>query len=75
MTQVEKIVLNKSEKMPIDSFQQSRNRPLRRNDQNDIKHDTLASFLKNDRHVLRFYCIWDDSDAMFGEVREFVTKI
>ena len=26
------------------------------------KEDTLKQFLQYDRRVLRFYCLWDDSD-------------
>lgn len=33
---------------------------------------SLKKFLMNDRHVLRFYCIWDDSSAKFGEVHSMV---
>lgn len=29
----------------------------------------LKRFLENDRHVLRFYCVWDDTNSMFGDVR------
>ncbi|WAR28655.1 EFHC2-like protein [Mya arenaria] len=36
------------------------------------KHDTLKQFLDHDRHVLRFYCYWDDTEAMFGDPREMV---
>lgn len=36
------------------------------------KHDTLKQFLDHDRHVLRFFCFWDDSDQMFGDPREMV---
>jgi len=36
------------------------------------KCDTLKQFLENDRKVLRFYCIWDNSAEMFGDVRELV---
>lgn len=36
------------------------------------KHDTLKQFLDHDRHVLRFYCYWDDTDNMFGDPREMV---
>ncbi|MGH0187328.1 UNVERIFIED_CONTAM: hypothetical protein FKN15_033561 [Acipenser sinensis] len=32
--------------------------------------DKLKQFLDHDRHVLRFFCFWDDSDAMFGDPRE-----
>lgn len=36
------------------------------------KEDTLRQFLENDRRVLRFFCHWDDTDAMFGDPRECV---
>ena len=36
------------------------------------KHDTLKQFLDHDRHVLRFFCYWDDSDSMFGDPRQMV---
>ncbi|XP_063967600.1 EF-hand domain-containing family member C2-like [Lytechinus pictus] len=35
------------------------------------KVDTLKQFLDHDRHVLRFLCVWDDRDNMFGDLREF----
>ena len=34
--------------------------------------DNLKQFLDHDRHVLRFYCYWDDRENMFGEVRYMV---
>eukprot|EP00745_Piridium_sociabile_P001304 TRINITY_DN107989_c0_g1_i1.p1 TRINITY_DN107989_c0_g1~~TRINITY_DN107989_c0_g1_i1.p1 ORF type:complete len:748 (+),score=228.62 TRINITY_DN107989_c0_g1_i1:111-2354(+) len=36
------------------------------------KYDTLKQFLDHDRHVLRFFCYWDDSDNMFGDQRQMV---
>lgn len=36
------------------------------------RHDTLKQFLDHDRHVLRFYCFWDDSESVFGDLRELV---
>ena len=36
------------------------------------KYDTLKQFLDHDRHVLRFYCFWDDTDNMFGDKRDLV---
>lgn len=36
------------------------------------KHDTLKQFLENDRHVLRFFCVRDDTDNIFGDARELV---
>ncbi|XP_016045960.2 EF-hand domain-containing family member C2 isoform X2 [Erinaceus europaeus] len=34
--------------------------------------DTLGQFLEYDRKVLRFFCLWDDTDSLFGERRELV---
>jgi len=34
--------------------------------------DKLRQFLEMDRKVLRFFCVWDDRDNMFGELRKFV---
>lgn len=36
------------------------------------RHDTYKQFLEHDGEVLRFYGIWDDTNNMFGEVREMV---
>ncbi|EGD80907.1 hypothetical protein PTSG_01492 [Salpingoeca rosetta] len=36
------------------------------------RQDKLKQFLENDRKVLRFYCLWDDSDSEFGEKRYLV---
>eukprot|EP00948_MAST-09A_sp_MAST-9A-sp1_P001863 g1863.t1 len=36
------------------------------------KVDSLALFLENDRKVLRFYSLWDDSGSLYGEKRKFV---
>ncbi|XP_062039565.1 EF-hand domain-containing family member C2 [Lepus europaeus] len=34
--------------------------------------DTLRQFLLNDKKVLRFFCLWDDSGSLFGDRRELV---
>jgi len=34
--------------------------------------DKLKQFKELDRKVLRFFCMWDDRDNMFGEMRPFV---
>lgn len=34
--------------------------------------DTLRQFLEHDRHVLRFYCLWDDTPCPFGDKRELI---
>lgn len=36
-------------------------------------YDKYRQFLVMDRKVLRFYCVWDDRDMMFGELRPFVS--
>lgn len=38
-------------------------------------YDKLKQFLEMDRKVLRFYCVWDDRDNMFGEMKPFVSKL
>lgn len=32
----------------------------------------LKQFLTNDRKVLRFYCEWDDTESLYGDVNAFV---
>jgi len=33
--------------------------------------DTLRQFLDHDRHVLRFFCVWDDREMnQFGDLRQ-----
>jgi len=33
--------------------------------------DNLSRFLENDRKVLRFYAIWDDSASLYGQVHKY----
>jgi hypothetical protein len=37
--------------------------------------DKLRKFLELDRKVLRFFCVWDDRDQMFGEIRKFILHV
>ena len=37
--------------------------------------DKLKQFKELDRKVLRFFCMWDDRDNMFGEMRPFVIHV
>ncbi|KAJ3377330.1 EF-hand domain-containing member C2 [Lobulomyces angularis] len=37
-----------------------------------IPKTSLKKFLENDRRVLRFFCIWDDTNSVFGDVRQMV---
>ncbi|CAL8075050.1 unnamed protein product [Calicophoron daubneyi] len=34
--------------------------------------DRLRQFLDHDRHVLRFFCFWDDTESLYGDPREMV---
>lgn len=64
-------VIQEQESIPVDPYTESRNLPLRSyNTPTDF--DKLNKFLKLDRKVLRFYAMWDDRDAMFGEVRKYL---
>lgn len=39
---------------------------------NVLEEDRLKYFLEHDREVLRFYCLWDDRDHIYGDKRLFV---
>ncbi|ACO64543.1 protofilament ribbon protein of flagellar microtubules [Micromonas commoda] len=39
---------------------------------NALAPDKLKKFLANDRKVLRFFAVWDDRGALYGEKRPFV---
>lgn len=62
------------EEIPNDPYSNSRKamdesmQPLRPYE----KFDSLKQFLDHDRHVLRFYCYWDDSESKFGDQRQMI---
>lgn len=66
--------LNPSVNRPEDPYTKGRQKlidsmtPLRPYE----RFDTLRQFLEHDGHVLRFHGVWDDSECMFGDVREMV---
>lgn len=67
----EGVILNNGESCPQDPYTESRKQPLRSyNTPSDF--DKLKKFLEMDRKVLRFYAMWDDRDAMFGEIRKYL---
>jgi len=39
---------------------------------NALNADKLKKFLENDRKVLRFFCVWDDREALYGDRRPYV---
>jgi hypothetical protein len=61
------VTLNAPEPLPKDIYLEHRNRPVTIH-QIKPQNDKLCRFLKHDRHVLRFYCMWEDGN----EFREFV---
>lgn len=65
------ITLNQPETSALDPYTELRNRP-ERTFQKETKSDKLKKFLQFDRNLLRFYCIWDDRESMFGEMRPFI---
>ena len=65
--------MNAPQEMPQDPYRGIRGRPVRVNHFGPERNDKLKRFLENDRKVLRYYCVWDDRDSMFGELREFVS--
>jgi hypothetical protein len=69
----EGIEVNDPEGCPADPYTSTRKQgelPKVTKTPNDM--DKLRKFLELDRKVLRFYCIWDDRDQMFGEARKFL---
>ena len=67
----EGIQLNPREACPIDPYTVSRDHPEHAFT-SISPFDKLKQFLEMDRKVLRFYCLWDDRDNMFGEMRPHV---
>ena len=68
----EGIELNEPEIPNDDPYTESRKQPLR-SYVTPSTFDKLKQFLELDRKVLRFYCVWDDRDSMFGEMRPCVS--
>ncbi|XP_020851710.1 EF-hand domain-containing family member C2 [Phascolarctos cinereus] len=68
------VVVNPPGCCPADPYMKERKKTLDR--MNPFRpyerFDTLRQFLEHDGHVLRFYCLWDDSESMFGDPRELV---
>jgi len=65
------IVLNDCEMIPDDPYTVSRIQ-LPHQTVTKSEWDERKRFLELDRKVLRFWCVWDDRDAMFGQLRPFI---
>ncbi|KAK6091135.1 hypothetical protein BDEG_24632 [Batrachochytrium dendrobatidis JEL423] len=59
---------------PADPYETQRNELLGRMKATrpSIPNFSLKKFLENDRRVLRFYCVWDDTNSVFGDLRHMV---
>ena len=68
----EGIILNEPEACPGDPYTESRKQPIRTY-KTPSTFDKLRQFIELDRQVLRFYCLWDDRDSTFGELRPVVS--
>lgn len=67
----EGIVLNSPDQQQSDPYMGTRHKP-QPSYTTPSDYDKLRQFLALDRNVLRFYCVWDDRDNMFGEIRPYV---
>ena len=68
----EGIELNPPSNWPPDPYMESRRQP-QHTYTTPSTYDKLQQFLEMDRQVLRFYCMWDDRENMFGEMRPYVS--
>lgn len=68
----EGIELNPPSSRPPDPYMESRCQP-QHTYITPSTYDKLQQFLEMDRQVLRFYCMWDDRENMFGEMRPYVS--
>eukprot|EP00794_Sanderia_malayensis_P011887 gene11887-13119_t len=67
----EGIVLNPPEDCMKDPYTESRKQPIR-SYTTPSNFDKLRQFIELDRQVLRFYCLWDDRESTFGELRPVI---
>lgn len=72
----EGIEVNEKEEVPVDSFIDNRRKAsMQKSYTAPTEFDKFKQFLEMDRKVLRFYCVWDDSKNMFGEVKEYTIHV
>lgn len=72
----EGLEVNPSEEMPTDPYiERRKDAAALRTYQTPSAFDKTKQFLEMDRKVLRFYCVWDDRDNMFGETRPYVIHV
>lgn len=68
----EGIELSLPESLPVDPYTLSRHLPTHSYN-TPSTYDRLKQFIEMDCHVLRFFCVWDDRDSMFGDMKPYVS--
>ncbi|KAK2956544.1 putative EF-hand domain-containing protein 1 [Blattamonas nauphoetae] len=69
--------LSEPEPWPIDVWEENAaaTKPrARQTTTKDPDKQALRQFILNDRKVLRFFCVWDDRNEAFGDLRQFVLQ-
>ena len=70
------MIVNSPEELPTDPYVEKRKTAAAlRTYTTPSSFDKQKQFLELDRKVLRFFCVWDDRDNMFGEMRPFVIHV
>ncbi|XP_033109623.1 EF-hand domain-containing protein 1-like [Anneissia japonica] len=71
----EGIELNPPAPVPSDPYIESRKESAAlRTYKTPSNFDKLRQFIELDGKVLRFYCVWDDRNRMFGEMRPYIIQ-
>ena len=72
----EGVVLNPVEECPADPYTAARVERLTvKMAKTPSDFDKLRQFLEMDRKVLRFYCMLDDRDRLFGQFKKFILHV
>lgn len=69
--------MNPSGSCPSDPYTESRTTKTEAPKKNEppTEAQKLKQFLEMDRKVLRFYCIWDDRDTPYGDIRKVILQV
>ncbi|KAK2952068.1 putative flagellar protofilament ribbon protein rib74 [Blattamonas nauphoetae] len=69
--------LSEPEPWPVDVWEENAaaTKPrARQTTTKDPDKQALRQFILNDRKVLRFFCVWDDRNEAYGDLRQFVLQ-
>ena len=72
----EGIEINPPDEIPPDPYTDWREKSSQlKTSTTPSQFDKLKQFLEMDGKVLRFFCIWDDRENMFGERKQFILHV